>query len=126
METRVYFILGDLAACVLAGAAGGWLAHAGVPGDMSSFFAMFIGMFLGMVSGMICGFLLAPFFGAMEVMLPATLAGMIGGMVVAMQNAMAGVSPDDATWMGGAAGVACLAVTYFLQARLHGEVALDE
>ncbi len=126
METRVYFILGDLAACVLAGAAGGWLAHAGVPGDMSSFFAMFIGMFLGMVSGMICGFLLAPFFGAMEVMLPATLAGMIGGMVVAMQNAMGGVSPEDPPWTGRAAGGACLAATYFLQAPTPGGGALGE
>jgi hypothetical protein len=126
MEKRLYFILGDLLACALAGAAGGWLAHVAVPGDLSSFFGMFIGMFLGMVAGMLAGFLLIPLFGAMEIMLPAALAGMVGGMVVAMQQAMAGVGPQEATLNGALTGAACLVFTYILQARLGGEVSLDE
>ncbi len=126
METRIYFILGDLTACVISGAIGGWLAHAAVPGDLSTFFGMFIGMFLGMIAGMLVGFLLTPLFGAMEIMLPAALAGMVGGMIVGMRSAMAGVSPDNAAFNGALAGCAVLVFTYFLQARLHGEVKLDE
>lgn len=47
MEHRIYFMIGDVLACVSAGAIGGWLAHSAVAGDLSMLFAMFIGMFSG-------------------------------------------------------------------------------
>ncbi len=125
LERRIYFVVGDLLACIFAGAAGGWLAHGAVPGDLSSLFGMFIGMFLGMIGGMITGLVLSPFFGAMEIMLPAAQAGMVGGMIVAMQHTMGGIDPEDAVRSGAAAGVACLAFTYFLQTRLYGEASPD-
>lgn len=122
MERRLYFIIGDLVACAVSGAVGGWLAHAAVPGDLSTFFAMFIGMFLGMTAGMLASFLFGPLFGAMEIMLPASLAGMMAGMVVGMGHMFGVTGPDVAAWYGALTGVLCLGFTYFLQARLAGEV----
>ena len=122
MERRVYFILGDLLTCIAAGAAGGWLILLVVPGDWFVLLGMVIGMALGMVAGMLVGALFSPLFGAMELMLPASLSGMLGGMVVGMMQATAGIGPADAAWSGAAVGILCLAFTYRLQARLHGEV----
>ena len=80
------------------------------------------GRVLGMMAGMLVGGLFAPLFGAMEAMLPAALSGMAGGMVVGMMQATAGIGTADAAWSGAAVGILCLAFTYRLQARLHGEV----
>ena len=121
MERRLYFIFGDILTCTVSGAVGGWLAHTGVPGDLSMFFAMFIGMFLGMLAGMLIGFCLAPLFGAMEIMLPASLAGMVAGMMIGMGQMMLHPSPEDASIGGALTGLACLLLTYLLQARLRGE-----
>jgi|GEM_PF-254205 len=122
MEHRIYFIIGDVLACVLAGALGGWLAHSAVAGDLSMLFAMFIGMFLGMVGGMLVGFIMGPFFGAMEIMLPTGFAGMGAGMVVGMQHTMGVIDPTQAAINGAGVGFACLVIIYLLQAHLHGEV----
>ena len=122
MERRVYFILGDLLSCIVAGAAGGWLILLVMPGDWFVLLGMVIGMALGMVAGMLVGALFSPLFGAMESMLPAALSGMAGGMVVGMMQATAGIGAADAAWSGAAVGILSLAFTYRLQARLHGEV----
>ena len=122
MERRVYFILGDLMTCIAAGAAGGRLILLVVPGDWFVLLGMVAGMVLGMAAGMLVGGLFSPLFGAMESMLPAALSGMAGGMVVGMMQAMAVIGPADAAWSGAAVGILCLAFTYRLQARLHGEV----
>lgn len=119
MERRVYFILGDLLSCVAAGAAGGWLTELAHPGACFVLIGMAIGMVLGMVAGMVAGLLLSPFFGSLEVMLPASLSGMVGGMVVGMMH---DISLMDAAGIGAAMGILCLAFSYRLQARLQGEV----
>jgi hypothetical protein len=111
MERRVYFILGDLLSCVAAGAAGGWLTELAHPGACF----VLIGMAIGMVLGMVAGLLLSPFFGSLEVMLPASLSGMVVGM-------MHDISLMDAAGIGAAMGILCLAFSYRLQARLQGEV----
>ncbi len=121
MERRVYFILGDLLACIVAGAAGGWLAQLTVPGDWFVPIGMGTGMALGMLAGMIGGFLLTPFFGSIEVMLPAVLSGMVAGMGIGMRQTMAGIGPGDATLGGVMAGLLCLVFTYLVQAKLHGK-----
>lgn len=122
MERRFYFIVGDILTCCLAGGASAWLVWLVVPGDWHSFAGMVIGMVLGMTAGMLCFFLSSPFFGAMEVMLPAMLAGMMAGMVVGMAVPMTGIGGIDAIETGGATGLACLAFSYLLQARLSGVV----
>ncbi len=117
MERRLYFIIGDLLTCLLAGAGAGWFVCFAVPADWHMVPAMAVGMVLGMVAGMACGLFLTPLFGAMEVMLAASLAGMVAGMLVAMFPGGAG----QALAMGGGAGLACLVLIYLLQAKLHGE-----
>ncbi len=131
---RAYFIIGDLLACTLTGAAAAWLVQAVVPADWFVALGMLAGMALGMLAGAIGGFLFTPLFGAMEVMLPAALSAMVAGMGAGMAQTMAqttargsdGIGWSDATLGGALAGLACLTFTYFLQARLRGEVKTRE
>jgi hypothetical protein len=125
MERRVYFIFGDLLACVVAGALSGWLTQLAVPGDWYVLAGMFVGMAMGMAVGMLTGILLSPFFGAFEVMLPASLSGMLAGMIVGMVYTMGDNSPADATISGAQLGLVCLVFTYVMQAKLQGEYPLS-
>ncbi len=81
---RAYFIVGDLLACALTGAAAAALVQAAVPADWFVAFGMLAGMALGMLAGAFGGFLFTPLFGAMEVMLPASLSAMVAGMGAGM------------------------------------------
>ena len=121
MERRIYFIVGDVLACLVAGAGAGWLVQYVVPGHWYPLIGMVIGMALGMFVGMFAGFLLGPFFGAFEVMLPASLSGMLAGMIVGMAYTMGENSPLDAAVSGAQMGLVCLAFTYFLQFKMRGE-----
>ncbi len=123
MERRIYFVIGDLTACALAGAATGWLGQFLIPADWFVPLGMLIGTAIGMFIGMLSGLLLSPLFGAFEVMLPAALGGMLAGMTVAMLHAVIHLSPADSALTGAVAGLAGLAFTYVLQNRLHGEAA---
>lgn len=131
---RVYFIMGDLLACTLTGAAAAWATQAVVPADWFVALGMLAGMVLGTLAGMIGGFVFAPLFGGMEVMLPVSLssmvAGMGAGMAQTMPGAMArnigGIGWPEAVLGGALAGLACLAFTYLLQARVRGEVNIRE
>lgn len=122
MENRAYFIFGDLLACTVTGAAAGWIAHAVVPGDWFALVGMALGMLSGMLVGVIGGIFFTPLFGAMEISLPAVLTGILAGSVMGMLTGMAEIGPATALWGGALVGLLCLAFTYFLQARLHGEV----
>lgn len=121
MERRAYFIFGDLLACAASGAAAGWITFAVVPGDWFAIIGMMLGMALGMLAGTVVGFFFAPFFGDFEIALPAGLSGMTAGAAVGMLRGMAGIDAAAALLGGAVAGLACLAYTYLLQARLHGE-----
>ena len=122
MERRPYFIFGDLLACIVTGAAAGWVTYAVIPGDWHPLIGMALGMVLGMLVGMVGGLLFAPLFGDMEVSLPASLGGMVAGSANSMLRGMMEFGPGGALWIGALAGLACLAFTYVLQARLHGVV----
>lgn len=122
MERRAYFIFGDLLACAASGAAAGWITFAVVPGDWFAIIGMMLGMALGMPVGIIGGILFTPLFGSMEISLPAGLAGMMAGSVMGMLKGMAEIGSTTALWGGALVGLACLAFTYILQTRLHGEV----
>ncbi len=122
MERRVYFILGDLLACIVAGAAAGWLTQLAVPGDWFVPVGMGIGMALGMLVGMFVGILFTPLFGSLETLLPASLAGMLGGTGVGMVHTISGIGPGDAAASGASSGLLCLVFTYLMQTRLNGEV----
>lgn len=121
MEHRLYFIFGDLLACAVTGAAAGWLVYAVIPGGWHPLLGMMLGMLLGLPAGVVGGILFAPLFGDFEVSLPASLAGMVAGSAVGMLQGMAEIGAATALWVGTLAGLACLAYSYVLQARLHGE-----
>ncbi len=122
MERRVYFIFGDLLACAATGAAAAWLVWVAVPAGWIFPAGMALGMGIGMFVGLVGGILFMPIFGSMEISMPATLAGMVAGMVGGMLPTMAVGDAGTAPWVGAAVGLLCLAYTYVLQARLHGEV----
>jgi hypothetical protein len=124
MEHRIYFIIGDVLACVSAGAIGGWLAHSAVAGDLSMLFALFIGMFLGMVGGMLIDFLLVPFSAPWKSCCQPGLLEWWRGWLSACNTPwepLIRLRRPQKRCRGGP----CLSGYHlFLQARLHGEVQL--
>jgi hypothetical protein len=121
---RVYFVIGDILACTLTGAAAAWLAHTTVSADWFMAVGILVGMGLGMLAGVIGGLLFTPLFGAMEVMLPASLSSIVAGVGAGMAQTIStgGILLSEALLGGALAGLVCLAYTYLLQAKLHGEV----
>jgi hypothetical protein len=120
METRPFFVAGDLASNVLVGAlVGGVLALLFGPG-WNMFIAMVVGMVLGMVVSLPFAFLLGALFGAMETMLPVMTTGMLAGMVVSMAAAMAAsaeaVGFAHGAWLGCLSGFGIFVATYLANA----------
>ena len=122
MAWRIYFLAGDILACMTAGAAGAWLALTVIPGDWFAPAAMGAGMIVGMGAGLAGAVLFTPFFGAFEIMLPSSLAGMAAGMVFGMIGTTGAIGWTVAVWGGALVGLLCLMMTYLLQAHLCGEV----
>ena len=122
---RAYFIVGDLLACTLAGAAAALLTQAIVPADWFVVLGMVVGMVAGVFAGIFCGILFTPLFGGMEVMLPVSLstmvAGMAGGMAQTMARGALGIGWSEAVLGGALCGLACLAFVYILQVAVRGE-----
>ena len=121
MFWRIYFIVGDILACVTVGAASGWLTSIIVPGDWFALAAMAVGMTVGVMVGLLGAILFTPFFGSFEVMLPSSLSGMVAGMAFGMIETMAEISWKEAVWGGALVGLLCLIITYLLQLKLRGE-----
>lgn len=124
MIWRIYFVTGDLLACTLTGAAAAWLTHVLVSPDWFMVLGMLAGMGGGMLAGLIGGILFTPLFGAMEVMLPTSLSAIVAGTGagIAQTISIGGIAWSEAVLAGAISGLVCLAYTYFLQAKLHGEV----
>lgn len=126
METRLYFLIGDLLACIVSGAAAAWLVWLAIPAGWAAPVWMPAGMVLGMVIGtpvgVIGGVLFTPLFGAMEISMPAGLSGMAAGMLAGMATPMTEISATGAPGIGAAAGLVCLAYSYIRHAMLVGVV----
>jgi len=121
METRPYFLFGDILSNAVAGfVVGGVAALVTQPGWPAAA-VMPIGMFLGMILAtpiqIVCGI----FFGAFEVMIPMMFTGMAAGMIIPMQAAGAPLTPIDGALRGIGIGMAVLAFTYIANAFLSGE-----
>lgn len=92
METRLYFLLGDLLTCVLVAV----VTACACAAIFSNTWPMVVLMPVSMVAGMFIGLLVAVlagliyFFGAMEIMVPSMFTGMVAGM----WGAMVGAGPD--------------------------------
>lgn len=120
METRPYFVFGDLFANALAGTVVG-LAMAALFGPgWNMIVAMFVGMALGMVIAMPIAFPLGALFGAMEVMVPVMTTGMVAGMVVSMAAAMEPVSLARGAQLGLYSGIGTLVACYAANAWIRG------
>jgi hypothetical protein len=123
IETRPYFLLGDLFANAGVGAlASSVVTWLGLPS-----WPMAAGMVAGMLVGMIIGLaatlaVLSALFGAMEVFVPCMLGGMLAGMIGAMGPVR--VLPPPAT--GALIGVATLILVYIANALLSGERRMSE
>ncbi len=123
METRPYFIFGDLLSCGIIGALCGLLCMFIVGQDWNMMVAMVAGMVIGMVLAVLIDLIFFFWlFGAMEVMMPTMLTGMLSGMAV---GAIAAMGPLEAGWCAGVGaliGLGTLICTYTANAFLTGKV----
>ena len=120
METRLYFVFGDLFSNILVGALAGWLSWLAVDVGWNMFLAMLLAMAIGMLVGLVMFFPLGAAFGAMEIMLPIMFGGMMSGMAVGMSASMSAMSAADALTMGASWGFGCLLLIWLLNAALRG------
>ena len=88
MDSRLYFVLGDLFSNVLVGAVAGWLCALIIGTGWNMWVAMFVAMAIGMIVGTLLWLPLGMKFGTMEVMVPVMFGGMLSGMVVGMWAAV--------------------------------------
>ena len=126
MDKRLYFVLGDLAVNVLAGAIVGALTWLLIDTDWNMMIAMFVAMAFGMA---IAGVLWIPasiMFGAMEVMVPIMLSGMVSGMVVGMWAAMHTMSGSMAFWVGAVSGLVSIVAVWILNNQIRGPQSIDK
>ncbi len=120
METRPYFLLGDLLANSLAGVVVALLCSVVFGPSWNMVVAMFVGMALGMFVSMFVALPMGALFGAMEVMVPVMTTGMVAGMVVSMGAAMEPVPAGQAAWLGVLSGVGTLVACYVADAWMKG------
>jgi len=119
VETRPYFLLGDLAASGLIGGVAGALSAWLVDPSWNMWVAHGVCMLLGMAIALPLGFPFMAFFGAMEVMVPTHMAGMFAGMWVGMEAAMGPVSGAAGFATGIWVGLAGLGFCYLADALLR-------
>jgi hypothetical protein len=120
LDSRLYFVLGDLASTVLAGVLTGWLCSLMVGVGWNMFFTMILAMGAGMVVGTVLWLPLSMLFGAMELMLPTMFGGMLSGMVVGMWAAMEPLGGHEAAAIGGVCGLLSIVAIWILNHSLRG------
>lgn len=120
MDSRLYFVLGDLFSNVAVGLVAGVLAALVVGEDWNMYLAMILAMVLGMIVGTVLWLPLGALFGAMEVMLPTMFGGMISGMVVGMWVAMSPISVKAAALVGMACGLLAIVIVWIINGSLRG------
>ena len=120
MDSRLYFVLGDLVSNILVGLVAGWLCALIIGVGWNMFLAMVLAMIIGMIVGTILWFPLGMLFGAMEVMLPTMFGGMLSGMVVGMWAAMMPLGAGQAAVIGGVCGLVAIVTVWVLNNALRG------
>jgi hypothetical protein len=123
METRLYFVAGDLANNALVGALVGLLMSLLIGPGWPMILAMAVGMVLGMIISLPFAFGLSALFGAMETMLPVMTTGMVSGMVVSMSASTANLGIGGGAEMGALSGLGVFAVTYLFNAYVKPRAA---
>ena len=120
MDSRWYFVFGDLLVSLLAGAVAAWFSALLVGVGWPMLAAMLVAMALGMMVGLFVFFPFSILFGAMEVMLPAMFTGMVSGMIIGMWAAMHPLEGGSALLAGACCGLICLSLIWILNTRLRG------
>ncbi len=120
METRPYFIAGDLSCSIVVGVLTAVVATATVSEAWPMLAAMLIGMVLGMAVAAVGILGFGPFFGMIELQMPAMIAGMLTGMVVAMTAAARPLASSMASVVGGTLGMVTFVAVWIADVRLRG------
>lgn len=121
IETRPYFVVGDLIANSALGALVGACCSLAIPETWPSVGAMLAGMLLGMLITIPFQVGSSLLLGAFETMLPMMLTGMSSGMLVAMMASQSPVPWRDGLTIGALTGLAVLVFTYIMNALLTRE-----
>ena len=117
METRPYFLFGDIVTNAGCGAVVALVCTTAFGDGWPTLVAMVLGMVAGGVVSIPLAMLAVTLFGAMEVMLPVMTTGMLVGMMASSRS----VAPGVAAMGGALAGLGVLFVTYLLNARLRAK-----
>lgn len=118
METRPYFIVGDLTSNLATGALVGGVCALLLPTGWNMVAAMVLGMTIGSVISLPVAFLFTGPFGAMEIQIPVMLTGMVAGMATAMQSSLMATAFTDGARLGAFCGFGVLVATYVANALL--------
>ena len=122
MDSRLYFVLGDLLANISIGALVGVVSVLVVANGWNMWLAMWLMMVLGMVVSMLGAYGFLYCFGAMEIMVPIRQTGMWSGMVVGMWEAMMPLSIAQGAIIGGITGLIVLNIIWVANTALRGVV----
>ncbi len=112
LETRPYFVLGDLVVNIVAGSVIAVITAALFGPSWNMVLAMIVGMALGMLISLPIAILSGALFGAMEVMIPVMTTGMVAGMLVSMAATMGEVAIGWSARVGATTGIGVVIATY--------------
>jgi len=128
MDSRLYFVLGDLFSNVLVGALVGWICALLVVVGWNPALSMLLGLTLGLVLALVSWIPLGMLFGAMEVMLPVMLSGMLSGTVLSIWATVETLESKAALSIGGICGLTVIVGIWILNSSVRGRqcYGLDE
>ena len=120
METRAYFLFGDLVSNLVVG-----LLAATICGFLFSSWPMVLGMIIAMFLGMLISTVLTvtvllKWFGAMEIMLPVMTTGMFAAMAVIMWPPEGGYTLIGASEIGLTTGFTIFVLTWIINSIMVG------
>ena len=121
METRPYFILGDVSCSVTVGLASGTAVMALGSLEWSMPVSMVAGMLLGMTVAAIGIIAFGLCFGMMELHMPAMITGMLTGMGVVMLGLQEPLAEVTAGFLGALVGLVIYTLTWMADALLQRE-----
>ena len=119
METRPYFVVGDLSCSLVVSVLTAVAATAMVTQAWPMPAAMLVGMFLGMAVAAVGILVFGPFFGMIELQMPAMIGGMLTGMLVAMTAATRPLPASTASVVGASLGLMTFVAVWMADARLR-------
>ena len=121
METRPYFILGDVSCSVTVGLASGTVVTALGSLEWSMPVSMVAGMLLGMTVAAIGIIAFGLWFGMTELHMPAVITGMLTGMGIVMLGSTQFLTEVTAGLLGALIGLVVYLLTWIADALLQLE-----